>query len=63
MWPASEWTGVVIRVESEAGREKRDGAPREEERDVVEVLECTTGVFVERIPVTTTEVRGDEFGV
>ena len=36
VWPASEFTGVVTRVESEAGREKREGASMDEEREVAE---------------------------
>jgi hypothetical protein len=60
---------VVTRVESEAGREKREGASIEDENEVVEVLECMTGVVVERIPgfenedLGTIELRGEEFGV
>jgi hypothetical protein len=45
IWPASECTGVVTRVESDAGREKRD-----EEKEVVELLKCMAGVVVERTP-------------
>jgi hypothetical protein len=66
VWPASEVRGVVTRVESDAESENNDGAPKEEDREVQEEFECITGVFVERTVTaefTTTEVRGEEFGV
>lgn len=61
--PASECTGVVTRVESEAGREKREGASKVEEKEVVELLDFIIGVVVERTAGAMIELHGEVLGV